>query len=230
VNSVRSLTELLMLAKPIRLVVVDDHQVLLDLLTSRLQREPDFELAGTATNGHDALEMLRVQKPDVAVLDVEMPGLGAFEVASEATSVQKSLKLLFLTGYISDVFVEQALRLRTCGYLMKGESTQVLVDAIRSAAAGETCFSDAVRGRIEYDEQQGRYVIKSRNPLLSLTSRQLQVMRLLAHGQSVKEVARLLNLSEKSVESHKYRIMHKLGVHDRVDLARYAIREGLMLP
>ncbi|HUG91858.1 MAG TPA: response regulator transcription factor [Planctomycetaceae bacterium] len=219
-----------MLPRPIRLVVVDDHQVLLDLLTARLRREPDFEVVGTAANGDDGLHVLERHKPDVAVLNVELPGRCAFEVARETLACQKSLKVLFLTGYLSDVFVEEALRLGSCGYLMKGEPTQVLIDSIRSTVAGETCFSDAVRSRIVYDDRLERYVMKTRNPLLNLTSRQLQVMRLLAHGQSVKEVARRLHLSEKSVDSHKYRIMHKLGIHDRVELARYAIREGLMLP
>ena len=219
-----------MLLSPIRIVVVDDHQVLLELLKLRLSAEADFEVVGTATNGDDGLEMLRRLRPDVAVLDVEMPGQGAFEVAGEILAEHKSLKVLFLTGYVSDVFIEQALRLKSCGYLMKGEPTQVLVDSIRNAMAGEASFSETVRRRITFDPRAGRYVMKARNPLLKLTSRQLQVMRLLAHGQSVKEVARLLQLSEKSVDSHKYRIMHKLGIHDRVELARYAIREGLMLP
>jgi DNA-binding NarL/FixJ family response regulator len=219
-----------MLLNPIRIVVVDDHQVLLDLLKLRLSAEPDFEVVGTATNGDDGLEMLRRLRPDVAVLDVEMPGRVAFEVAAEMLSERTALKILFLTGYVSDVFVEQALRLKSCGYLMKGEPTHVLVDAIRRAVAGEASFSESVRQRITFDPRAGRYVMKAGNPLLKLTSRQLQVMRLLAHGQSVKQVARLLQLSEKSVDSHKYRIMHKLGIHDRVELARYAIREGLTLP
>lgn len=215
---------------PVRIVMVDDHQILLDALALQLNADADIELLATATNGDDGLRIILETKPDIAILDVDLPGRGSFDVANELVTRQKQTKLLFLTGYLSDVFIEQALRLRAHGYLLKGEPCRVLLDAIKRIANGEVVFSKVVEERLRYDAERNRYEVRSENNLSGLTGRQLEVLRHLATGQSVKEVAREMHLSEKSVDSHKYRIMHKLGIHDRVKLARFAIREGLTQP
>jgi DNA-binding NarL/FixJ family response regulator len=113
---------------------------------------------------------------------------------------------------------------------LKGEPIHNLAEAFLRAAAGEKTFSPAVAERLNYDPQTKRYSVKSETPLSSLTGRQLEVLRHLARGESVKEIARQMHLSQKSIDSHKYRIMNKLGIHDRVELARFAIREGLSNP
>jgi DNA-binding NarL/FixJ family response regulator len=215
---------------PIRLVLVDDHQMLLEALTLRLGSDPELEIVGTASNGDDGLRLVRELRPDLVTLDVDLPGRGSFDVAAEISARQKETRIIFLTSYLSDVFISQALRVRTHGYLLKGEGAGVLVDGIKRVHRGEICFSEEVVQRLTYDPSRKQYTVRSESRLVSLTGRQLEVLRHLARGQSVKEVARTMHLSEKSVDSHKYRIMHKLGIHDRVELARYAIREGLMLP
>lgn len=215
---------------PIRVVLVDDHQLLLDSIVTRVNAAPDIEVVGTAVNADEGLQVILATKPDIAILDVELPGRGSFDIASELVSRQKSTRLIFLTGYLSDVFIEQALRLKAHGYLMKGEPIGVLIDSIRRVVQGETCFSKEVQGRLVHDPARKRYFVQTDSLLSSLTARQLEVLRHLAKGQSVKEVAKSMHLSEKSIDSHKYRIMHKLGIHDRVELARYAIREGLTIP
>lgn len=213
-----------------RIVLVDDHLVLLDALSARVQSDPMLEVVGTASNADDGLRLILETKPDIAILDVELPGRGSFDIANELASRQKETKIIFLTGYLSDVFIEQALRLKARGYLLKGEPIATLLDAINRVAKGEVCFSREVEERLAFDATKNRYMVHSECRLTSLTCRQLEVMRHLAKGQSVKEVAKAMHLSEKSVDSHKYRIMHKLGIHDRVELARFAIREGLTLP
>lgn len=214
----------------IRIVLVDDHLMLVDSLVSRFHRDTNIEVVGTATNADDGLSLILETEPDVVILDVELPGRGSFDIAEEISSRLKNTRMIFLTGYLSDIFIELALRVNAVGYLLKGEPIESLIHAIKKAARGEYCFSQSVQERLIYDQKKNCYSIQSQSMLASLTSRQIEVLRHLARGKSVKEVARSMHLSEKSIDSHKYRIMHKLGIHDRVELARYSIREGLTLP
>ena len=215
---------------PIRVYLVDDHLSLLQLLALHIDAAPDLELVGTSTDGQTAVEEVVRTKPAVVVLDVEIPGRGVFDVAVEIKERHPFAGLIFFTGYISDIFLEQALRVGARGYVLKGESVQTLVECIRRVAAGDFCFSSEAEQRMQYDSRAGQYALRSQSDLAALTTRQLEVLRHLARGSSVKEIARTMHLSEKSIDSHKYRIMNKLGIHDRVELARYAIREGLTLP
>lgn len=219
-----------MLPAPIRLVLIDDHQMLLEALSARLSRDSGLQVIGTASNCDAGLELVVQTAPDLLLMDVEIPGRGAFDLAGEILARVRQTKVVFLSGYLTDVFVAQALRVRASGYLLKGDSLDTLCEAIRRAVAGETVFSDEVRRRVTHDPTRKRYFVQTHSELLRLTPRQLEVLRHLARGQSVKEIATRMRLSEKSVDSHKYRIMAKLGLHDRVELARYAIREGLLLP
>ncbi|HUQ70299.1 MAG TPA: response regulator transcription factor, partial [Planctomycetaceae bacterium] len=134
------------------------------------------------------------------------------------------------TGFLADIFIEQSLKLGFSGYLLKSEPLRELVSAIERVAAGEPVFSQAVAERLTFDPDKSQYVVRHESDLSALTLRQLEVLRHLACGQSVKEISHMMKLSQKSVDSHKYRIMNKLGIHDRVLLARFAIREGLMVP
>jgi DNA-binding NarL/FixJ family response regulator len=214
----------------LRIVVVDDHSLVLESLAHRIADEPDFQVVGTASDGEEGLRLIRELRPDIAILDVDLAGRSAFDIAGELASQKHSVKVLFLSGFDSDVFVEQAVRLKSHGYLLKGEPVSMLIDAIRQVARGDVVFSRKVSDRLVFDKRQQEYVVRGESPISTLTNRQLEVLRHLARGSSVKEVAKTMQLSEKSIDSHKYRIMHKLGIHDRVELARFAIREGLTLP
>ncbi|QDT99844.1 response regulator transcription factor [Gimesia aquarii] len=214
----------------IRVVLVDDHLMLVDSLVSRFQNDSGIEVVGSAANADEGLALVLETQPDVVILDVELPGRGSFDIAEEISTRLKNTKMIFLTGYLSDIFIDLALRVNAVGYLLKGEPIESLIHAIKKAARGEYCFSQPVQERLIFDHKKNCYSIQSESMLTSLTSRQIEVLRHLARGKSVKEVARSMHLSEKSIDSHKYRIMHKLGIHDRVELARYSIREGLTLP
>ena len=214
----------------IRVVIVDDHAMLVDSLVSRFQKDSGIDVVGTATETDAGLALILETEPDVVIMDVELPGRGSFEIGQEITAKLKNTKMLFLTGYLSDIFIELALRVNAVGYLLKGEPIESLIHAIKKVSRGEYCFSQSVQERLVFDHKENRYLIRSESMLASLTARQIEVLRHLARGKSVKEVARSMHLSEKSIDSHKYRIMHKLGIHDRVELARYSIREGLTLP
>lgn len=214
----------------IRVVLVDDHAMVLESLSDRLSIDPQIEIVGTARSSDEGFQVILDQKPDVALLDVNLPGRGTFDLAEELVSRLPDTKLIFVTGYQSDVYLAQALNLKVAGYLLKGEPIQLLADAIHQAMAGNTTFSPSIVERLNFDEKAKIYSLKTESPLTSLTGRQLEVLKHLARGESVKEIAKLMHLSQKSVDSHKYRIMNKLGIHDRVELARFAIREGLSSP
>lgn len=220
-----------MIQESLQIALIDDHRLVTETLASRLNRESGMNVVGSAHDGDAGLKLVLETRPDIVLLDVNVPGRGSFEIAQDIAVQVPMARILFLTGFLSDIFIEQALRNRnTRGYILKGESFEVLVRAIRRASVGEYTFSKEIEDRLQYLESEKRFIVQSECRLSELTGRQIEVLRHLAGGESVKEVARRLHLSEKSVDSHKYRIMHKLGIHDRVGLARYAIREGLMLP
>ena len=214
----------------IRVVLGDEHLLLMEALRDRLEADPAIGVVGIATDSDRLVEIALEERPDLLVLDVNLPGRGTFDAGQEIITSLPKTRLLFLSGYVADIFIGQALQLRMAGYLLKSESFERLREGIHSAMMGELVLSKAVQERIIFDPIQRRRVPRSESDLSNLTGRQLEVLRHLARGQSVKEIARVMHLSQKSVDSHKYRIMNKLGIHDRVELARFAIREGLMLP
>ncbi len=163
-------------------------------------------------------------------MDVNLPGRGTFDAAEAVLSESPELRIILLTDQLADIFVGQAMRIRAAGYLLKNENFDRLCQVIERAVEGETYLSPEVKERVYFDPTEARYLPRIESDLTLLTTRQLEVLRHLARGDSVKEIAKQMHLSQKSVDSHKYRIMSKLGIHDRVELARFAIREGLMLP
>ncbi len=214
----------------IRIVMVDGHRLLLESLSLMLNAQPDIEVVATAVDSDQGFETILEHKPDVALLDIALPGSGTFEIAPKLAQAGVVTKIIHLTGYLSDIFVDQALRSGARGYLLKAEPSHVLIDFIRRVQAGNYCFSKDVEPHVEFSEKEQKYVARTERSICALTPRQLSILHHLAAGATVKEVARALHLSVKSVDSHKYRIMHTLDIHDRVDLARFAIREGLSIP
>ncbi len=215
---------------PIRVVLIDDHAMVLESLSARLSINPQIQVVGTANDCDEGFRVVLEHKPEVVILDVNLPGRGAFDLAEDLASRRPDTRLIFVTGYLADIYLEQALKLNAYGYLLKGEPIHILADAILKTRAGEKSFSADVLARLNFDSTTKTYSIKARSLLSMLTGRQLEVLKHLARGESVKEIAKLMHLSQKSVDSHKYRIMNKLGIHDRVELARFAIREGLSDP
>tara|TARA_R110002072_G_scaffold13481_2_gene56816 strand:- start:7708 stop:8346 length:639 start_codon:yes stop_codon:yes gene_type:complete len=208
-------------------VVVDDHRVIVESLSALLDLLPDFTVVGTATAVDEGAEIVLRTRPDVALFDVDFPGRDSFDVMPQLMKRLPSTRMAFLTAHLSDVFVSQAIRMDVGGYLLKDEPSAEVCAAIKRLHAGEYVFSDAVRDRLTWDSVSGRYTVRADSMLCGLSVQQLTILRHLARGESVKEIARILGRSEKSIDSHKYRIMHRLGIHDRVELCRYAIREGL---
>lgn len=217
-----------MISAPIRIVLADSQRIFLDSLSIRLSNEAGMEVLDTATNADDTVNSVLSSSPDIVIMDVSLPGNSPFDCASMILSRLRDTKIIFLAGHFSNIIVDQALRLKAHGFLLKNETLDNFIDGIKQVSAGEHCFSREIREQLQFDAHQKRFFIQAQSQLSSLTPRQLEVLRHLAHGRSVKETAQVMHLSAKSVDSHKYRLMHKLGIHDRVHLARLAIREGLI--
>jgi len=217
-------------SEQIIVAVVDPHTLLRESLRNSLQAIEGFKISWTADSAESALAKIVESTPDVVLIDVDLPGECAFELSRSILSQRDGAKILFLTNNSSNTLIDLALKSNVHGYLLKTESLRHIQDSIKRVVSGASCFSDPVRKRLRFDPAERRYRLSETGGHNRLTHRQLQILRHLADGASVKQVAKFLNLSEKSVDSHKYRIMKKLKIHDRVELARYAIREGLTSP
>ncbi|MEW4488867.1 response regulator transcription factor [Thalassoglobus sp. JC818] len=215
-------------SRPHQVILVDPHPIVVEALTERLHATNQFEVVASLGDSDRAFFEILERQPDLVIMEIELPGRGATAVAEHIQSRLPATRLAFLTNYITDVFLDLALKIGVAGYALKTDPTNRIINGCLSIINGDQYFSERVLERLEYSPETGEYQVKSQSYLSTLTLRQLQVLRHLVRGESVKEVAKTMTLSERAIESHKYRIMQKLGIHDRVELARFAIREGLM--
>lgn len=214
----------------IRVMVVDDHALVRDVLAARLAEETDMEVVGTAPDAGQAVAMAAGCAPEVILMDIDMPGISAFDAAKTIREADPAVKLIFLSAYVNDQYIDQALEIQAQGYLSKHEPAEVVIEAVRRAWRGGTRFSKAVRDRIILDSDGLRLASGGSSRLQLLTEREREILGYLARGLPKKEIARLLSISPKTVEKHCDHLMDKLDIHDRVKLARFAIREGLSQP
>jgi two-component system response regulator NreC len=214
------------MAETIQIAFVDDHAILRDALCARLDREDGLELIGTAENAERGLELVREKRPQVVIMDVDMPGVSAFDVARQIHDELPQVRLLFLSAYAHDRYVDKALSVGAAGYMAKGTGFDDLVEAIRCLARGEQYFDKEIRDRLVFEGGAARLAKGPVSRGATLTERQEAILRLIAQGMAKKEIASKLDISVKTVETHTENLMAKLGIHDRVELTRYAIREG----
>lgn len=211
----------------VRILIVDDHALMRSTLAAWLTADGGFEVIGEACDGGDAIQKAVANKPHIVLFDIDMPGLSCFEAARMIRNRVPETKIVFLSAFAHDNYIEQALACEARGYLTKGQSPQTISEAIRSVANGGSSFAPEVQSRLVIDSDGVRLGTSlTRNSLL--TPRELEVLKYLANGMSKKEIASTMHLSVKTVDNHSTSLMTKLDIHDRVDLARYAIREGLI--
>ncbi len=212
----------------VRILVAEDQTLVRDAFAERLNREVDFQVVGQAGTTDDAVDAARQLRPDVVLLDIDMPGTFAFEAANQILSSVRETRLIFLSAFTNDIYIEQALAANAHGYLTKFEPPERLIRGIREVMNGGVSYSEAVQARIVVDEN--RICLKPQQQtsrMSTLSRRELEVLYYIAKGKGKKEIALLTNLSVKTIDHHTTRLMKKLDIHDRVDLARFAIREGL---
>ncbi len=213
-----------------RVLLVDDHVIVRDSLARRLEDEADLEVPATAGNADEGIALAQANGFDVLVMDINMPGMSCFEAAKRLQESHPDLPVLFLSAYWNDAFIQQAMGVGACGLLSKSDEPEILIDAIRSVVDGGIYLSEEVRGRFESESADGDRpeqpeTLKTR--LSTLTPREVDVLRWVGMGQSRKQMAAQLGISDNTVAVHTNRIMKKLDIHDRVGLARFAIKIGL---
>ena len=206
----------------IRVLLVDDHLMMRQGLKTLLERE-GIDVVGEAADGRDAIRLARQLRPDVAVVDLVMPLLNGIDAAREITKVSRKTKAILLTMHTEDRYVIEALKAGIKGYVLKTQAASDLVVAISQVSQGTTYLSPGASGALAE-----AYLGKTDFPEPPLTSRQRQVLQLVAEGKTTKEVAAVLGVSVKTAESHRASLMDKLCIHETAGLVRYAIRIGLI--
>jgi two-component system, NarL family, response regulator NreC len=209
--------------KRIRILLADDHAVVRQGFKMILDAQPDMEIVGEAANGREAVDLAEQLRPDVVVMDVAMPELNGIEATRRLASSVPHARVVALSMHKDSVYVREILRAGARGYLLKDSGAADLVAAIRAVASGESYLSPAVSNAVLDD-----YRRHATNPIDLLTSREREVLQLLAEGKTNKEIAGLLNLSVYTVEAHRGRILEKLNLHSIGELVRFAVRSGLI--
>jgi two-component system response regulator NreC len=212
-------------ARRIRILLADDHTVLRSGLRALLSAQADFEIAGEAGEGSEALRLAQTLKPDVVVMDIGMPGVGGIDATARIRRELPSTKVLILSMHDDQGYLRQALRVGASGYVLKKAADTELLAAIRAAARGEVYLDPSLAKGLVEDVVQPR-APEPETP--SLSEREREVLRLLAHGHTNQQVADRLCIGVKSVETYKARLMEKLSLKGRAELVRYALAHGLL--
>jgi len=214
------------MSTPIRVLLVDDHQMLREGLRSLLAQQPGIEVVGEATDGREAVRLAEDLSPSVIVMDVSMPGLNGVEATRQVVANVPGAKVLALSVHADKRFVDRMLEAGAAGYLLKTAAFRELVTAISEVAAGQVYLGPRVAGPLVKD-YLGFAADREPSPLSLLTPREREVLQLLAEGKPTREIAALLFLSQKTVDVHRQNLMRKLQVRNLAELVKYAIREGL---
>ncbi|PYS64713.1 MAG: DNA-binding response regulator [Acidobacteria bacterium] len=211
---------------PTRLLVADDHALVRAGIRAFLERIPNIEVVAEASDGREVVELVAKQQPDIVLMDIAMPGLNGLEATRQIVETWPQARVIILSMHASEEYVWQALRAGARGYLLKGASLAELELALSSVVRGEIYLSPPLSqpAITEYVQRTG----KDRAREEKLTARQREILSLIAEGKSTKQVALQLNISVKTVESHRTQIMQRLNIHDVAGLVRYAIKTGLV--
>ena len=207
----------------IRILLADDHALVRQGFRMILEEQPDMEIVGQAGNGREAVELASKLHPDVTVMDVAMPELNGIEATRRITTVSPRTRVLALSMHKDSMYVREILRAGARGYLLKDSGDADLVAAVRAVAKGDGYISPSVSGAVLSDYR--RHVT---DPLDLLTSREREVLQMIAEGKTNKEIATSLSLSVYTVEAHRGRVMEKLNLHSTGELVRFALRNGLI--
>lgn len=210
----------------IRVLIADDHGIVRSGLSMLIDRQADMAVTAEAEDGIDAVERALAERPDVAVLDVSMPRLTGLQAARQIRSHHEEIQVLMLSMHEDDGYFFDALEAGASGYVSKRGADSDLIKAIRTVADGRTFLNSRTQGALMRQWlEDGRT-----GPRDELTPRELEVVKLIAEAHTNRQIADTLMLSEKTVESHRANLLAKLGMRDRVQLVRYAIRRGLIEP
>ena len=213
----------------IKVIIAEDHTIVRKGLCALLQGEPDIEVVGEAENSREAIKIVEKLLPDVVVMDIAMPGLNGLDTTRQLKKRFPKLKILILTMHDNEEYIFETLRAGASGYLIKRSAPNELISAIQSVYRDESFLSPAISKKvIEGFVQSGGQAVIEDEYYMKLTVREREVLQLIAEGNANREIARLLHISIKTVESHKAHIMEKLDIRNIAELTQYAIRKGLI--
>jgi DNA-binding NarL/FixJ family response regulator len=209
-----------------RILVADDHGIVRAGIKLLLERQSDLQVVAEAADGVEAVERALSSKPDLCILDVGMPRLTGLQAAREIRSFLPDARVLMLSMHDDEHYLFDALKAGAAGYVLKREADQDLVGAVRAVGRGEAFLTNAA----ERSLIRGWMDDGAKGPSIPLTPREEEVVKLIAEAHTNAQIAQILHLAEKTVESHRANVLRKLGMRDRVELVRYAIRRGLVEP
>jgi DNA-binding NarL/FixJ family response regulator len=207
-----------------RILVADDHGIVRSGIKLLLERQADLQVVAEASDGVEAVEQALASHPDLCILDVGMPRKTGLQAAREIRSFLSETRVLMLSMHDDEHYLFEALKAGAAGYVLKREADQDLVGAVRAVGRGEAFLTNAAERSIIRDWMSG----SSTGPTIPLTPREEEVVKLIAEAHTNSQIAQVLHLAEKTVESHRANVLRKLGMRDRVELVRYAIRRGLV--
>ena len=209
----------------IRVLIADDHRLLVDGLRLLLDKKKNIAVVGVAQDGSEAIDLANKTQPNIILLDISMPRLNGIDAARQILHNMPDVKIIMLSMHADKRYIQQALRVGAKGYILKESAVSEVLMALDVVQSGKLFFSKTIRDQViaEYVE-----LIQSEDSLSPhLTAREREVLQIISEGNSTKEIASLLNISVKTVESHRKNIMDKLDVHSVAGLTKYAIRQGL---
>jgi len=210
----------------IRVLLADDHAMMRDGLQSLLAATPDIEVIGSVSNGRDAVSQAIALKPDVIIMDISMPEMNGIEAAGLLRKKNPEISVIMLSMHSSSEHIYRAFNAGAIGYLLKESAGGEIVSAVRTVHAGRTYLSQA----LETLERRSAPRVGNAGPLASLSTRERQVLQLVVEGRSSAEIAALVHLSPKSVDTYRSRLMKKLDIDDVTGLVKFAIQHGLTPP
>ena len=213
----------------IRVFLADDHQLFREGIRSLLGHAQDIEIVGEAGDGQDAVTKVTTLLPDVVLMDISMPGMNGLEAAAQIRQAAPSVKVLILTVHETNQYVSQMLQVGAAGYVVKSVSSTDLVSAVRAVYQGNVYLYPSIARMIIQDYLK-QAATGQESSLDGLTTRETEILKLIASDHRNKEIADLLGISLKTVQAHRTSLMMKLGLHDRTQVVKYAIRKGLISP
>jgi len=214
--------------KKIRILLVDDHKLVRAGISSLLQKMQGIDVVGEADNGREALKMIEQLRPEIVLMDIAMTQMNGIEATRHIKKIHKEAKVIILSMYSNEEYVLQSLQAGASGYLLKDAATLELELAVRAVARNEVYLSPGVSRHVV--ESYKKRTSTEGQPVEQLTHRQREILQLIAEGRTTKEIASILGVAVKTVESHRTQMMNRLDIHDIAGLVRYAIRVGLVEP
>lgn len=210
----------------LRILLADDHHLVRTGMRALLQTFPEIEVVGETGDGREAIELVQTRGPNIVLMDIAMPGLNGLEATARIVKEFPRTRVIILSMHADEEYILQALRAGAAGYLLKNAAPAELELAIRAVARGDTWLSPAISRHVIEEYLGGHAELPG--PLAQLTPRQREILQLIAEGQATKQIAALLEVSVKTVETHRAQLMERLGIHDVAGLVRFAIHHGLV--